>query len=75
MTPENLRAKMQALDLSTGDIAIMTDSTRRAVQLWLSGANPVPMSVLLLLDAMSEGAVSIEWVADKIVCYRPKARE
>jgi len=75
MTPENLRAKMQALDLSTGDIAIMTDSTRRAVQLWLSGANPVPMSVLLRLDARSEGAVSIEWVADKIVGYRPKARE
>lgn len=67
MTPDKLKEVMAALDFNTGDVAIITGNTRRAVQLWLSGVNPVPLSAALVLEAVLEGLLPLEWVEEKIL--------
>ena len=67
MTPQQLKNVMEALGFNTGDVAILMGVTRRTPQLWLAGASPVPQSAAILLEAIKEGLVTIEWVEDKIV--------
>ena len=67
MTPAALKETMSALGFSTADLAILMGVTRRTPQLWLSGHAPMPQSASILLEAIAEGLVTIEWVEDKIV--------
>ena len=67
MTPDQLKEIMAKLDFSTADVAIVMGVTRRTVQLWLAGSNPVPTAVDILLHAIFEGLLTIEWVEERIV--------
>ncbi len=67
MTPEQLKEIMAKLDFNTADVAVVMGVTRRTVQLWLAGKNPVPTSVDIVLHAIFEGLLSIEWVEDRLV--------
>ena len=67
MTPEQLKQLMDDLGFTTGDVAILMGVTRRTPQLWLSGVNPVPQSAAILLEAIKEGLVTIEWLEGKII--------
>ena len=67
MTPDQLKEIMAKLDFSTADVAIVMGVTRRTVQLWLAGSNPVPTAVDILLNAIFEGLITIEWVEERIV--------
>jgi hypothetical protein len=67
MNPETLKQTMAVLDFNTGDVAIVTGVTRRMVQMWLSGSSPVPLSAFIVLEAIREGLVTIEWLEDKIL--------
>ena len=67
MTPEQLKEIMAKLDFNTADVAVVMGVTRRAVQLWLAGKTPVPNSVDIVLHAIFEGLLPIEWVEDRLV--------
>ena len=67
MTPDSFKETIHKLDFTTADVAILMGVTRRTAQLWLAGTSPVPQSVAILLDAILEGLVTIEWLDDKIV--------
>lgn len=66
MTPEELIDRMTALELTVADVAILAKTTRRAVEKWRAGIHPVPQSLVLVLDALQEGKIDMEWLAKKI---------
>ena len=67
MTPEKLKDLMHKLDFNTADVATVMGVTRRTPQLWLSGHSPVPQSVAILLRAIRDGLLPLEWVEDRII--------
>ena len=67
LTPDQLKQLMDDLGFTTSDVAILMGVTRRTPQLWLSGVNPVPQSAAILLEAIKEGLVTIEWLEGKII--------
>jgi transcriptional regulator with XRE-family HTH domain len=67
MTPDQLKEIMAKLDFTSADVAIVMGVTRRTVQLWLSGSSPVPTAVDIVLHAIFEGLLSIEWVEERLV--------
>ena len=67
MTPDQLKDLMDVLGFTTADVAVLMGVTRRTPQLWLSGHSPIPQSAAILLEAIREGLVTIEWLEDKIV--------
>jgi len=67
MTPDQPKALMDVLGFTTADVAVLMGVTRRTPQLWLSGHSPIPQSAAILLEAIREGLVTIEWLEDKIV--------
>jgi transcriptional regulator with XRE-family HTH domain len=67
LTPEQLKEIMRKLDFSTADVAVVMGVTRRTVQLWLAGKSPIPTSVDILLYAIFEGLLTIEWVEERLI--------
>ena len=67
MTPTALKDTMAALGFTTGDVAVLMGTTRRTPQLWLSGHSPIPQSVAILLRAIKDGLIPLEWVEDRIL--------
>ena len=67
MTPAAFRELIKDLDFTTGDVAVLMGVTRRTPQLWLTGHSPIPQSAAILLQAIKEGIVTIEWVEDRIL--------
>ena len=66
MTPEKLKDIMTKLEFNTNDLAVLMGVTRRAVQLWASGHNPVPQACAIVLMALLEEKVTLEWLVDQI---------
>jgi len=66
MTKEQFKAYMAELKLSSADVAFLTGCTARAVQLWLSGTNPVPQSAALLLMAYKDGKIDDDWLIEMV---------
>jgi len=48
-------------------VALIMGVTRRAVQLWVSGASPVPQSCAMVLQGIHEGLLTMEWVENQII--------
>ena len=67
MTPTAFKELINDLDFSTGDVAVLMGVTRRTPQLWLSGHSPIPQSVAILLRAIKDGLIPLEWVEDRIL--------
>ena len=67
MTPGHLKQLMDDLGFTTGDVAVLMGVTRRTPQLWLSGHSPIPQSVSILLRAIKDGLIPLEWVEDRII--------
>jgi DNA-binding transcriptional regulator YiaG len=67
MTPDQLREIMRKLDFNTADVAVLMGVTRRTPQLWLTGHSPIPQSVSILLRAIKDGLIPLEWVEDRIL--------
>jgi len=70
MTKEQFKAYMDELKMSSSDIALLTGNTPRAVQLWLSGTNPVPQSAALLLLAYRDGRIDDDWIVEMVATFR-----
>ena len=67
MTPAAFRELTKELGFTTGDVAVLMGVTRRTPQLWLSGHSPIPQSVAILLQAIKDGLLPLEWVEDRIL--------
>jgi DNA-binding transcriptional regulator YiaG len=67
LTPAAFRELTADLGFTTGDVAVLMGVTRRTPQLWLSGHSPIPQSAAILLEAIKEGLVTIEWLEDRIL--------
>lgn len=67
MTPEKLKDLMHKLDFNTADVATVMGVTRRSVQHWLAGVTPIPLSTAIVLGAILDGLLPIEWVEEKII--------
>ena len=67
MTPGTFKQTMDNLDFTTADVALIMGVTRRAVQLWVSGASPVPQSCAMVLQGIHEGLLTMEWVENQII--------
>lgn len=66
MNPETLKSIMTDLEFNTQDLSLLMGVTRRTAQLWASGSSPIPQSVALLLLAMADKQVSLDWMVDQI---------
>jgi hypothetical protein len=66
LTPEELIERMSELELTVPDVAILAKTTRRAVEKWRAGLHPVPQTLVLLLDALKDGKIDMEWLAERI---------
>ena len=67
MSAADLKQMMDDLGFTTGDVAVLMGVTRRTPQLWLSGHSPIPQSVAILLRAIKDGLIPLEWVEDRIL--------
>ena len=67
MTPAAFKELTKDLGFTTGDVAILMGVTRRTPQLWLSGHSPIPQSVAILLRAIKDGLIPLDWVEDRIL--------
>lgn len=66
MTPDAFAHLTKTLGMTNADVALITGNTIRAVQYWMTGKNPIPQSAYLLLKAMAEGKLDMDWVADEV---------
>jgi hypothetical protein len=48
------------------DVALICGVTPRTVNNWYHGRLPVPRAVSLILTALREGLVPIEWIAARV---------
>ena len=67
MTPAAFKELTKDLGFTTGDVAVLMGVTRRTPQLWLTGQSPIPQSVAILLRAIKDGLIPLEWVEDRIL--------
>lgn len=73
MTPTEFCQIADQLGLSNADVAILTGNTIRAVQYWRTGRNPIPQSAYLLLKAMADGELDMDWVTDQVAAILESA--
>ena len=67
MTPAAFRELTKDLGFTTGDVAVLMGVMRRTPQLWLTGHSPIPQSVAILLRAIKDGLIPLDWVEDRIL--------
>lgn len=66
MSPEQLATIMTKFGLLQIDVALICGVTPRTVNNWYHGRQDVPRAVALILTALDEGLVPIEWVAARV---------
>jgi len=64
MTP--IKAAMQRQRLTVADVALLTGSTTRMVEYWRAGRWPPPKAVMLILIALEQGKIDIDWLAQQL---------
>ena len=64
MTP--IKEVMQRLGLTVRDVALIAGFTTRAVELWRAESHRTPRAVLLLLAALEDGKIDIDWLAQQL---------
>jgi transcriptional regulator with XRE-family HTH domain len=64
MTP--LKTAMQRHGLTVADVALLTGSKSRMVEYWRAGRWPPPRAILILLAALDQGKININWLAQQL---------
>jgi hypothetical protein len=64
MTP--LKAAMDRHGLTTADIALLTGSSERMIKYWKTGEWPAPKWLLIILAALDDGRIDIDWLIAKL---------
>lgn len=62
MTPQELVIVMRRLKLLNVDVATIMGVTPRQVNSWLRGVNAIPRSASLILAALDNNQISLDWV-------------
>lgn len=66
MTPNQLRIVLDKLGLNNSDIATIAGVTPRQVNSWLRGVNSIPRSVVMILAALDNDQLSVEWLVEAV---------
>jgi len=66
VTAGDLQKVMDDFGLLQIDVALICGVTPRTVNNWYHGRLPVPRAVSLILTALREGLVPIEWIAARV---------
>jgi transcriptional regulator with XRE-family HTH domain len=72
LNAEKLRLQMNTLKITVADVALISGTTRRAVEKWRSGEHPPPKLLDLILTALIEQKIDLEWVADVLYPKQPQ---
>jgi len=67
LSPEQFVTVITKLDLLQIDVAVICGVTPRTVNNWYHGRQPVPRAVALILTALYQDLVPIEWVAARVI--------
>jgi len=63
MTKEKLLAIMESAQLSRNDLSAVSGRTTRQTYAWTTGAAPVPRPLALVLYALEDNSIDVEWLA------------
>jgi lipopolysaccharide biosynthesis regulator YciM len=66
LNAEKLRLQMDTLKITVGDVAIISGTTRRAVEKWRSGEHHPPRLLGIVLTALIENKIDIDWIAHQL---------
>lgn len=66
MTPKTMNAIMARHGLLQVDVARICAVTSRTVYNWATGRQKIPQAVALLLTALDEGTLDLQWFAAKL---------
>ena len=66
MTPNQLRTVLDKLGITNTDVATIAGVTPRQVNSWLRGVNSIPRSVVLILAALDNGQLPIDWLVKAV---------
>lgn len=62
MTPNDLNLILTRLNISKTDLSIIVGVTPRQVNSWSRGVHAIPRSVAVLLGAIDNKKISLDWV-------------
>jgi hypothetical protein len=62
----NLKKSMDRHGLTVADVSLLTGSSARMVNYWKSGEWPTPRLLGLILIALDEGKININWLIAKL---------
>ncbi len=60
------KTAMQRHGLTVADLALLTGSSLRMVEYWRAGRWPPPQTVLIILAALDEGIIDINWLLTQL---------
>lgn len=66
MKKPNLKKSMDRHGLTVADVSLLTGSSARMVNYWKSGDWPTPRLLGLILIALDEGKININWLIAKL---------
>jgi transcriptional regulator with XRE-family HTH domain len=66
MKKPNLKKSMDRHGLTVADVSLLTGSSARMVNYWKSGEWPTPRLLELILIALDEGKININWLIAKL---------
>lgn len=61
-----LKASMARNGLTVADLSLLTGSSTRMVEYWRSGRWPPPQWLTIILAAMDDGLITIDWLVAKL---------
>lgn len=62
MTPDELTIALNRIGISNTDFATIAGVTPRQVNSWLRGVHAVPRSVSIILAAIDNGLLGLDWI-------------
>lgn len=67
MKASTLRDIMVTNHVSNNDLTAIIDKSPRQIASYLSGAQPIPRAEALIMRALDEGILSLDWILDNVV--------
>ena len=64
MTP--IKHLMMRHSLTVADLAVISGKSTRIIEYWRSGDWPTPRYILIILAALDESKIDIDWLAEHI---------
>lgn len=64
MNASELARALKRLNISKNDLATITGVTPRQVNSWSRGVHAIPRSVAVVIGALDNEALSIDWLVD-----------